>query len=1080
MSDSRRDLPGAAARVDEAIAEYLMACDSGASLNVEEWLSRYSDCRRELEQFLADEREAWGEFQAFQPRDVNPLEETTDFSGDRLASAAAGPRSGRDELAVPARLGGYRIERLLGVGGMGRVYEASDSAGHRVAIKLLSRRYAKSAESLQRFKQEGAIASAINHPRCVFVKAADESQGQPYIVMELMTGKTLRDLVITAGKLTVREALAKVMDILEGLREAHLHGMIHRDIKPANCYLESNGRVKLGDFGLARSIVNANELTQTGNFVGTPLFASPEQIRGEKLDERTDLYSVCATLYYLLTGQAPFANSSATQVIAKIVSEDPIAPRLLNPLIPAGLEKILLKGLQRDRLLRFQSVEELVEALAPFLTGRQLVARLGKRAAAYGIDFLIFSLYGILYGMIWNQRAELPEVPDFPTYTLIIAPMWLYNFVMEARWNATLGKLVMRLRVVNTRTGERPSLLAIFWRSTVYTLMSGVLTDLWMYGFVSNLNLPLWSIWQTAGYSLSYLLNCLPLLLTGGRLLLHDLVSGTSVTLLPERSPAQPWARLSAWQPHLYSADRWPSSFGGYRVRGLIWQRASKALLLADDRALQRQVWLWVRPQGESPVSGARQSCDRTTRPRWLTGGSEQGFSWDAFLAGEGAPLPKAFPRGSSADWHAVGNVCTQVLDELDRSQADQTAVPVRGLEQIWITSRGRVCLLDWPIPLGPDRILETDESEPPSTMETPILLRETARQMLTGQSEGRVATTPPVAAIVPISARRWLDQLDQATSNPRTPWDLAAGLKRSLQSPPETTLVHRLGTIGLSVITLAALFIVVLTLCRLGTQLALSRLADQLIVNRAMQVVLSEPTLVERLLFEQPQLRGKLTADKIQDLQEAHGPRLREAYRIRFLSLSSIHQSFASVNGIRSDLEPALDRLSPHWNASGPLEIRVSDWRQPWSQIRQPITAGDLARHLDLAPRTDLRSLTGRSPAAILAIVLALPLLAMFWAGLMRGGIPNLAIGLRLVRADGRPAAWWQYLLKSGLVWLPFLALLLALVGLDIYHPEWHTALGVLSQLLFVLPIVYAIVAIVSPRRGPHDWILGTTVVPK
>ncbi len=144
--------------------------------------------------------------------------------------------------------GPYRLIRSLGSGGMGQVFEAIDQAGNHVAVKLLLARWMRSPRSLKRFRQEGQIASAISHPRCVFVKAADEEDGQPYIVMELMSGKTLKDLLIERKQLPVEEAIRAILDVLEGLEEAHTHGMIHRDIKPANCYLEETGRVKLGDF----------------------------------------------------------------------------------------------------------------------------------------------------------------------------------------------------------------------------------------------------------------------------------------------------------------------------------------------------------------------------------------------------------------------------------------------------------------------------------------------------------------------------------------------------------------------------------------------------------------------------------------------------------------------------------------------------------------------------------------------------------------------------------------------------------------------------------------------------------------
>jgi serine/threonine protein kinase len=145
----------------------------------------------------------------------------------------------------PLVIGGYRLIRPIGGGGMGKVYEAEEpDGGRRVALKLIAREYRSSRETVERFRREGRLASQITHPRCVFVLAADEEAGQPYIVMELMSGATLKDLVDQRGPLPVPEAVVKILDVIDGLREAHRLGVIHRDVKPSNCFLEPNGRVK--------------------------------------------------------------------------------------------------------------------------------------------------------------------------------------------------------------------------------------------------------------------------------------------------------------------------------------------------------------------------------------------------------------------------------------------------------------------------------------------------------------------------------------------------------------------------------------------------------------------------------------------------------------------------------------------------------------------------------------------------------------------------------------------------------------------------------------------------------------------
>src|SRR5262249_30346978 len=183
------------------------------------------------------------------------------------------------DTSISGTIGGYRLLRKLGGGGMGAVYEAEEIAsGRRVALKIVLPGIAGSAETLTRFRQEGKLASTLAHPRCVFVLSADEEAGRPYIVMELMPGHTLSDLVRDRGPLPPEEAIAKTLDVMAGLQEPHRRGLVHGDVKPSNCFLEVNGRVKIGDFGLARSLEVDAKLTRTGSFVGTPLYAAPEQI----------------------------------------------------------------------------------------------------------------------------------------------------------------------------------------------------------------------------------------------------------------------------------------------------------------------------------------------------------------------------------------------------------------------------------------------------------------------------------------------------------------------------------------------------------------------------------------------------------------------------------------------------------------------------------------------------------------------------------------------------------------------------------------------------------------------------------
>jgi eukaryotic-like serine/threonine-protein kinase len=288
-----------------------------------------------------------------------------------------------DTAQAPEAIGGYRLLRRLGEGGMGSVYEAEDSAtGRRVAVKLIVPQYAAAEEAVERFRQEGRLAGLVKHPRCVLVYKADQEGGLPYIVMELMPGKTLQDLVQEKGPLPVGEAVAKALDVIDGLREAHRLGIIHRDIKPSNCFLDHEGRVKVGDFGLCKSLTSTVQLTRTGAFLGTPLYASPEQVRAEPLDPQTDVYSVAATLFFLLAGRAPHQTGDPVSTMASIVCDD--APSLggLRPEVPAALDQVVLRGLLRDRERRWKSMDEFRAALLPFAPPQRSLLGYASRCLA--------------------------------------------------------------------------------------------------------------------------------------------------------------------------------------------------------------------------------------------------------------------------------------------------------------------------------------------------------------------------------------------------------------------------------------------------------------------------------------------------------------------------------------------------------------------------------------------------------------------------------------------------------------------------------------------------------------------------
>jgi serine/threonine protein kinase len=245
----------------------------------------------------------------------------------------------------PCEFGGYRLLGLLGRGGMGAVYEAEQIAtGRRVALKMLGQKL-DSPDMRKRFLREGRLAAGVNHPNSLYIFGSEEISGLPVITMEIAGSGTLKDRLKKDGPLAVTEAVDAVLDVISGLEAAFAGGVLHRDIKPSNCFVSPDGSVKVGDFGLSVSTLAKTDtfVTAHGKIMGTPAFASPEQLRGDSLDVRADIYSVGATLFTLLTNRAPFEGDNAVQVVANAVNQNPKPLSDFREDVPSGLERAVAR-----------------------------------------------------------------------------------------------------------------------------------------------------------------------------------------------------------------------------------------------------------------------------------------------------------------------------------------------------------------------------------------------------------------------------------------------------------------------------------------------------------------------------------------------------------------------------------------------------------------------------------------------------------------------------------------------------------------------------------------------------------------
>lgn len=304
-------------------------------------------------------------------REVHLPKAISSCDRETLASDAPDPEGVARTLAAPGTLidDKYEIVDPIGTGGMAVVYRAR----HRlldqvVAIKLIRSDRAPSPTYQRRFFREARLTSSLDHPNIVGVRDFGRTpDGLLYLVMDLVEGRTLDQLVEAEGALAPSRAVEFTCQILEGLACAHEHGIVHRDVKTSNTMVDEEGRLRLLDFGLARQL-NADDdtdpsLTQAGQFIGTPLYMSPEQAAGNPVDHRSDLYSTAVVVYELLCGQPPFTGERSPEIMRRHCTESPIPPSSAGDEVPEGLDAVILKGLAKAPDDRWQSAGAFRDAL---------------------------------------------------------------------------------------------------------------------------------------------------------------------------------------------------------------------------------------------------------------------------------------------------------------------------------------------------------------------------------------------------------------------------------------------------------------------------------------------------------------------------------------------------------------------------------------------------------------------------------------------------------------------------------------------------------------------------------------------
>ncbi len=352
---------------------------TGHHQSLDDWLQEYSEFAEILQEAFANQsgRDPTRS-KSFSSDETNNLKQGRETNArnvphETLPALPGDLRSGKRG----ATLGGYQLEEVVGKGGMGIVYRARQLSLNRiVALKMIRASQAEDAEFLQRFHVEAQIAASLKHPGIVQVYDVGSEDGHHFFSMELVTGESLAEIV-ARNPLSNRRAAEIALQISTAIDFAHSHDLIHRDLKPANVLICQTGGAKITDFGLAKTLEADANLTATGHVLGTPAYMPPEQAMGaiQSIGKHSDIYSMGAILYELLTGRPPFQSPSPYDTLFQVMNHEPVAPRKLNPGINRDLETICLKCLEKEPSRRYPSARLLADDLQRFLEDRPILAR---------------------------------------------------------------------------------------------------------------------------------------------------------------------------------------------------------------------------------------------------------------------------------------------------------------------------------------------------------------------------------------------------------------------------------------------------------------------------------------------------------------------------------------------------------------------------------------------------------------------------------------------------------------------------------------------------------------------------------
>jgi len=423
-------------------------------------------------------------------------------------------------------------------------------------------------------------------------------------------------------------------------------------------------------------------------------FSPLEQLRNEPLDFRADVYSVTATLFFLLTGRAPFEGESWVTSVAKAASEPAPDLRRLRPDAPGSLARLVRRGLHADRGRRFQSLDELRLALTREVPARLTSATLGLRVGAWLIDEAVL---GFRFLVPWDEVLGVGTLANIGGFIAWTAISVTYFALSEGYGGASLGKRILRLRVFRGDGLELAGVKRAAWRALLMAMAFAVPR-------LAITPLPATAprdLIQAFGTMVGLLALAWPMRPTSGFRGLHEWASGTRVVQLPWPEPPLTFPSLRPVRESLARPENVPDHVGPYRIRGLVSRHEGRVFLDATEDALGRHVLISL-DANEAPLTAARRELARPARLRWLTAGEGLGGKWDAFLAPAGSPIEHLVSPREPLPWAKVRPVLEQLAGELLDAQRDGSLPPELTLDQVRVQEDGRVQLIDWPLSASP------------------------------------------------------------------------------------------------------------------------------------------------------------------------------------------------------------------------------------------------------------------------------------------------------------------------------------------------------------------------------------------